>query len=111
MERGWPLLHLLSEVGRRSILGAGGPKDSSGCAVDYFQTFDQQAGVTVVKLAVGKSCLGFQSQGFTNHKSGSLGFLLVNHASYKSPALSSVQNLTGYLTQQYRESLGGLHVG
>src|SRR5437879_3144380 len=108
MERGCSLPHLLNEVGRRSILGTDCPKDSSGCAVDYFQTFDQQAGITIVKLAVSKDGLGFQSQGFTNHKSGSFGFLLVNHASYKSAALSFVQHLTGYLTQQYRESLGGL---
>src|SRR5437660_5760029 len=111
MEQGCSLLHLLSELGRRSILGADGPKDLSGCAVNYLQTLGQETGISVVKLAVRKRGLALKSKGFADHESGGFGFLLVQCAGYKCPALGRVKHLVGYLAQQNRESLGGFHVG
>src|SRR5205809_2870084 len=111
MERGRSLLHLLSELGRRSILGAECPKDLSGCAVNHLQTLGQQAGISVVKLAVRECGLALKSKGFTDHESGGFGFLLVQGAGYKCPARDRVKHLVGYLAQQNRESLGGFHVG
>src|SRR5205809_5188850 len=99
MERGWPLLHPLNELGRRSFLGADNPKDLSGCAVNYLQTLGQQAGISVVKLAVRKRGLALKAKGFTDHESGRFGFLLVQSAGYKCPALGRVKHLVGYLPQ------------
>jgi hypothetical protein len=48
----WSLLHPLNGLGRRPTLGADGPKDGSGCAVDNLQTLSQQAGISVIELAV-----------------------------------------------------------
>src|SRR5205809_1804439 len=111
MERGRSLLHLLSELGRRSILGAECPKDLSGCAVNHLQTLGQQAGISVVKLAVRECGLALKPKGFTDHESGGFGLLLVQGAGYKCPALDRVKHLVGYLAQQNRESLGRFHVG
>src|SRR5437660_4572965 len=111
MEQGCSLLHLLSELGRRSILGADGPKDLSGCAVNYLQTLGQETGISVVKLAVRECGLALKSKGFTDHESGGFGFLLVQGAGYKCPALGRVKHLVGYLAQQNRESLGGFQIG
>src|SRR5437660_2144078 len=111
MEQGCSLLHLLSELGRRSILGADGPKDLSGCAVNYLQTLGQETGISVVKLAVRRRGLALKSKGFTDDESGGFGLLLVQGAGYKCPALGRIKHLVGYLAQQNRESLGGFHVG
>jgi hypothetical protein len=87
------LLHSLS------ILGADGPKDLSGGAVYDFKALGQQLSVTVVKLAIGKSGLAFESKRFADHKSGGLGFLLMNSAGNKRATLDCIQHLACYFAQ------------
>src|SRR5205807_682348 len=64
------LVHPLSRLGRRCILRAECPKNGSGCAVNHLQTLGQEAGISVIKLAVRKRGLALKSQGFTDHESG-----------------------------------------
>src|SRR5579863_4901063 len=111
MEWESPLVHPLLGIGRRRTLRADGPKNDSGCTVDNGETLGQQAGISVIKLAVGKARLCFNSKGFTDHESGGFRFLLMQGAGYERPALDAVEQLAGDLAEQYRESLGGWHVG
>src|SRR5215471_5884093 len=110
---GWesPLVHPLLGIGRRRDLRADASKNDGGGTVDNGETLGQQAGISVIKLAVGKCGLAVESKCFTDHKSSGFGFLLVQGAGYERPALDDVKQLAGYLAEQHRESLGGWHVG
>src|SRR5215468_7595701 len=69
---GWesPLVHPLLGIGRRRNLRADGPKNDCGGTVDNGETLGQQAGISVIKLAIGKCRLAVESECFADHESG-----------------------------------------
>src|SRR5579872_341661 len=77
MEWESPLVHPLLGIGRRRHLGADGPKNDGGCTVNNGETLGQQAGISVIKLAIGKCGLAVQSKCFADYESGGFGFLMV----------------------------------
>src|SRR5438045_4109054 len=97
MEWRCSLVHPLSRLGRRCILRVDGPKNGSCCAVNHLQTLGQQAGISVIKLAVRERGFALKSKGFADYESGGFGFLLVQCAGYKCPARDRIKHLVGYL--------------
>src|SRR5579864_7827129 len=67
---GWesPLVHPLLGIGWGRNLRADGPKNDGGCTVDNGETLGQQAGISVIELAIGK-CGLVESECFTDHES------------------------------------------
>src|SRR6476620_7577142 len=101
MEQGRSLVHPLGGIGRRRNLWADGRKNEGGCTVDNGETFGQQAGISVIELAVGKCGLALQSERFADYNSRGFGFLLMQGAGHERPALDGIKQLAGYLSEQH----------